>query len=66
MFCSPVRLDGMLAVLLFGGESCGVARRFPEIGRLRKKAQSLRQGIKSTMDRLMAGGEFSGMLAVSL
>lgn len=40
-------------------------RRFPEIGRLRSKADSLRQGIKSTMSRLMAGGEFSGMLAVS-
>lgn len=59
---------GMLAVALclVVNPTFGVPRRFPEIGRLRKKAQWLRQGIKSTMDRLMAGGEFAGMLAVSL
>lgn len=64
----PPLLVACLLFFLFGDESymMGSPRRFPEIGRLRKKAQSLRQGIKSTMDRLMAGGEFAGMLAVSL
>eukprot|EP00904_Undaria_pinnatifida_P011374 jgi/Undpi1/7367/HiC_scaffold_22.g09840.m1 len=57
--------EGLLSLLrgAFDSEGELSATRFPEIGRLRKKAQTLRQGIKSTMDRLMAGGEFSGMLA---
>eukprot|EP00752_Nemacystus_decipiens_P002592 g2425.t1 len=57
--------EGLLALLRGAFDSQGElsAERFPEIGRLRSKVASLRQGIKSTMNKLMAGGEFSGMLA---
>lgn len=41
-------------------------RRFPEIGRLRQKVDTFKRSIKATMERLMASGEFAGMLAVSL
>ncbi|CAM9308465.1 unnamed protein product, partial [Ectocarpus sp. 12 AP-2014] len=63
---AKIKLDeGLLGLLRGAFDSQGElsAQRFPEIGRLRSKADSLRQGIKSTMARLMAGGEFSGMLA---